>query len=267
MKKQPIFKSVALVLLAAVVIAGVTNGYRWVKELYREITFYCGEPSQAECTVKAYAEENGLSYGAYPESLIALLERNPETETFVLEYPIAHDKSYTVDLREYQNCETVPLFMQWDQRWGYIEYGNDVAGITGCGPVCLSMAAFYVTGDESMSPDNLIRFAVENGYCVPGNGSSWSLISQGGELLGLDVTEIPLDESRVFANLAAGDPIICVMGPGDFTTSGHYIVITGTENGKLRINDPNSYANSGRLWEYDRIKDQINNLWVIRAGG
>ena len=42
----------------------------------------------------------------------------------------------------------------------------------------------------------------------------------------------------------AGNPIICAMGKGDFTSSGHYIVLVGTENGLVRVNDPNSYANS-----------------------
>ena len=91
--------------------------------------------------VMEYAKENDLSYLQYPQSLIELLERNPETEQFVLEYPTAKDVDYTIDLSEYSR-DTVPLFLQWDQRWGYIPYGSDVAGLTGCGPVCLSMAAY-----------------------------------------------------------------------------------------------------------------------------
>lgn len=216
--------------------------------------------------IRAYAKSRGLSLDAWPQSLIDLLDRNPETADFVLGYPELHDKIQTVDMSEYENCDSVPLFLQWDTRWGYISYGSDVAGITGCGPVCLSMAAYYLTRDPSMSPDNIIRFALREGYYVPGNGSSWTLISEGGEKLGLDVTEIPLDENRILANLRVGNPIICVMGPGDFTTSGHYIVLVGIEDGKLRVNDPNSRINSGKLWDYSQIQDQIRDLWVIRRG-
>ena len=72
-----------------------------------------------------------------------------------------------------------------------------------------------------------------------------------------------MDENRIVKSLNAGSPVICVMGPGDFTDSGHYIVITGTVDGKLQINDPNSRANSGKLWEYEAIKGQIRNLWSI----
>ncbi len=210
----------------------------------------------------AFAIENNLSYSDYPESLIALLERNPETKTFVLEYPLREEKP--VDLSEYADCDSVPLFLQWDPQWGYLPYGSDMAGLTACGPVCLSMAAYYVTGDEDFSPDKMIAFAAENGYYSPGNGSSWTLISEGGVKLGLDVTEIPLVKNRIVDNLEVGNPIICAMGPGAFTATGHYIVLTGYENGMLRVNDPNSISNSETLWSYEEIEDEIRNLWVIR---
>ena len=114
-----------------------------------------------------------------------------------------------------------------------------------------------------INPERL-EWAKENGYCVAGSGSLWTLISEGGEKLGLDVTEIPLDKQRIINNLEVGNPIICVMGPGVFTSTGHFIVMTGYENGKIKINDPNSYANSQKAWDYEDIYDQINNLWVIR---
>lgn len=213
--------------------------------------------------IQSYARAHGHSYLDYPKSLIELLQRNPETEQFVLEYPTAKNIAHTVDLSGHSR-DSVPLFLQWDQRWGYIQYGSDVAGLTGCGPVCLSMAAYYLTGDNAYSPDKMLAFASENGYYVEGSGSSWTLISEGGEKLGFDVTELPLDENRIRTNLEAGIPVICVMGPGDFTTTGHFIVLTGWEDGLFRVNDPNSMANSEKLWSYDQIAGQIKNLWAIR---
>ena len=220
-------------------------------------------PTDTEKKIYQYAIENGLSYGDYPQSIIDLLERNPETEKFVLEYPFASKKTFSVDLSEYLSSPTVPLFMQWDQRWGYMKYGSDVAGLTACGPVCLSMAAVYLTGNAAYSPDAMIRFANENNYYVPGSGSSWTLISEGAKKLGFHVTELPLDEGRIRKCLEADIPVILVVGPGDFTTSGHFLVVTGYENGKLRLNDPNSNANSQKLWDYEDIKGQIRNLWSI----
>ena len=144
----------------------------------------------------------------------------------------------------------------------------DMIAITGCGPMCLSMAGYYVTGgDERFHPEKIAAFAEDGGYYSNGNGSAWTLISEGGVQLGLDVTEIPLVKKRVMANLEVDNPIICSMRAGDFTTTGHYIVLVGCEDGLIRVNDPNSYENSEKLWSYEQIEGQIRNLWVIRGIG
>ncbi|MBQ8237421.1 MAG: C39 family peptidase [Oscillospiraceae bacterium] len=259
MRTKKKWLTIATLLLAAAVIgAAVLPG------LWREISFDWVEHTEAELAVKAYAEEKGIAYSEYPESLIDLMERNPETAGFVLNYPFREEQ--VIDLSGYDLADGVPLMMQWDTRWGYMKYGSDVVGLTGCGPVCLAMAGYYVTGDEKFSPDNMVEFSLDNGYCAWGNGTSWTLISEGGEKLGLDVTEIPLVKKRIMDNLEVGNPIVCVMGPGDFTTSGHFIVLVGEEDGMIRVNDPNSYANSERLWTYEEMESQFRNLWVIRAG-
>ena len=249
-------------LTMAVVLAIASIAMPKLEMLYQEVSFYWTDHTETELKVKKYAEEKKIFYSEYPQSLIDLLERNPETEEFVLEYPFRDQVTDT----SFQVGEGVPLLMQWDRRWGYVNYGSDVAGITGCGPVCLAMAGSYLTGDtEKFHPAAMMEFSLENGYYAEGYGSSWTLISEGGVKLGLDVTEIPLVEERVRDNLEVGNPIICSMGPGDFTTAGHYIVLTGWEEGGIRVNDPNSHENSEKLWSYEQIAGQIRNLWVIRG--
>lgn len=211
-----------------------------------------------------FARKHDLKLSQWPDHLIELLEKNPETEDFVLNYPIKKDLRPDIDLREYIHRSEVPLFLQWDERWGYSKYGDELMGLSGCGPTCLSMVCVYLLDDPQYSPRYVADFAEQNGYYVSGIGSSWTLISEGGTALGLDVTEIPLDENRIIRNLEVGNPIICVMGPGDFTTTGHFIVMVGYEDGKIKVNDPNSPARSDKLWDYNAIKNQINNLWVCR---
>ena len=123
---------------------------------------------------------------------------------------------------------------------------------------------FYLSGGNSQfTPEKIIQFAIDSNYYVPGSGSSWTLISEGGDKLGFRVTELPLDENRIRSVLENGTPIIFVVGPGDFTTSGHFLVMTGYENGQIRLLDPNSKSNSETLWSYQQIKGQIRNLWSI----
>ena len=260
MKKMKTWKirlllCVAIVLLAALLLAKLI-WYAW-----QDISFYWSPRTETELFVKAYAEEHGLSIGEYPDSLIQLLERNPETETFVLEYPFRQEQE--ADLTAYALSETVPLFLQWDPMWGYEKYGSDVLGITGCGPTCLAMVGYYLTGDTQMTPDNIASFARKNGYYASGYGSSWTLISEGAEKLGLSARELPLVKKKMVDALEAGNPIILALGPGDFTATGHYIVLTAWEEGAFRVNDPNSRLRSQELWTYEQLESQIRNIWAI----
>ena len=248
------------VAAAAVLLTAAVLGAKPAYNLYRDISFYHGERTEEEKTVKAFAEEKGISYGEYPQSLIDLYERNPETKDFVLNYPFR--ETLTVDLSAYRDSPTVPLFLQWNPMWGYEKYGGDFLAVTGCGPSCLAMVGYYYTGDDNMNPRQIARFAKENGYYSPGSGSSWKLISEGSEKLGLKATEIPLVKKKMVDALEAGKPIICSMGPGDFTTEGHYIVLRGVLDGEFQVNDPNSVLNSEKLWSYEQIEGQIRNLWV-----
>lgn len=216
----------------------------------------------AQMSLKDNISDEQAYLSSLPENIRELYENNPDTKDFVFSYNELKGTKSKVDLSEYRKAEEVPLFMQWDKRWGYMDYSGDCVAISGCGPVCLSMVAFYLTGDEDMSPDKIVEFAIENNYYFEGQGSLWTLISEGGKKLGINIEELPLNENIIIANLENGKPIICVMGKGDFTSTGHFIVMRKYDNGKIWVNDPNSYENSEKDWEYSKIKSQIKNLWA-----
>jgi len=198
----------------------------------------------------------------YPVSLIELLEKNPETEEFVLNYYKNIENPQEIDLSGEVKKGTIPLFLQWDERWGYEIYGSDFLAITGCGPTCLSMVYCGLTGDTAWDPLAVAKMAQEKGFYVSGAGSSWELMSEGAEKLGLVVKHVVYDKNCMLAALQEQIPIICVVGPGDFTTSGHYIVLTGVdEDGYVKLHDPNSKINSEKAWDMEQIIPQIRNLW------
>ena len=215
--------------------------------------------------IREFALENNILITQWTKELVALLDKNPETKDFVLNYPLKKDASPEIDLSECIDTDDVPLLFQWDQRWGYDQYAGELMGLSGCGPTCLSMVCLYLLDDPIYTPQYVAEFAKENGYSVDGNGSAWTLISKGGIELGLDVAEIPLDENRIIRNLEVGNPIICVVGPGDFTSTGHFIIMTGYEDGFVSVNDPNSNTRSEQLWDLKSVMSQIRNLWVCRA--
>lgn len=198
----------------------------------------------------------------YPESLLKLLEKNPETKDFVLNYPKNKDKHVEIDVSKELKEGEIPLFLQWDERWGYETYGDDFLALTGCGPTCLSMVYCGLTGDAVWNPYKTARMAENGGYYVSGSGSSWDLMTQGASELGLKAEEVAFDQEHIKAALESGMPIICVVGPGDFTDSGHFLVLTGVdEEGKILLNDPNSRIRSKEAWDIEQLMRQIKNLW------
>ena len=227
--------TVLLILCAAALLA--VWGAKPLYYLYRDVAYYFGERTKAEQIVKAYAEQQRISYGRYPEEM-------------------------DVDLSGYSR-DTVPLFLQWDPMWGYEKYGSGCIGQTGCGPTCLAMAGYYLTGDDRFNPKAMADFASENRYYASGYGSSWTLISEGAGKLGLTATELPLVKKKMVDAVEAGQPVILALGKGDFTSSGHYIVLTGWLDGFFTVNDPNSRIRSDRLWTYEELEGQIRNIWAI----
>lgn len=200
----------------------------------------------------------------YPEELIELLENNAETADFVLGYPEKKDTAPAETIGDVTQGE-IPLLLQWDERWGYAYYADDMIAVNGCGPTAIAMVAAGLTGDNTVTPYKVAQFSAGNGYYAGDSGTSWSLMTEGAQQFGIYGEEMGLSEDEVFSALENGHPIICSMRPGDFTTTGHFIVLTGVEDGKIRVNDPNSRVRSGKLWDYSRLEYQINNMWVYTA--
>lgn len=200
---------------------------------------------------------------SYSEDLIALALKNSEAIDYVVDYPSKKDKHPAIDLSSEAAQNTVPLLLQWDERWGYQEYGSGLIGWTGCGPTCMSMLALYLTGNETWNPASVAHWAEENGYYAEGSGTSWTFMSEGSAHFGLRAEELPLVKQYMINAVEEGRPVVCAMAPGDFTTTGHYIILTGYDENGFTVNDPNSPMRSSQHWTYETLEGQISNLWAF----
>ena len=196
----------------------------------------------------------------YPEELLAAFLGNPEMADFVMGYPAAEKKAVGGFTQE-EAEEEFPLFLQWDSRWGYAPYGESNIGIAGCAPTCLSMVIFSLTKNMEATPDKLGEYSMRNGHYVEGIGTAWTLFDAAGAEYGLTVRELGLDEEEIKNCLDGGGMVILSMRPGDFTTSGHFIVVRGYDAAGFYVNDPNSMERSGMQWSYEKLKYQIKNIW------
>ncbi len=206
-------------------------------------------------------------YTRYPEEMLGALANNPEMADFVSNYLTSDAKPSGVGLTKAEKKQQFPLFLQWDPRWGYAEYGDDSnVGLSGCGPTCLSMVLYYLLGDESLTPDVIADYSMENGYYMSGTGTAWKLLEDVADTYGLRVWQPKASEWTLKEELDKGSVIICSMKPGDFTAGGHFIVIYGYDSDGFLVNDPNCIARSRQKWTYDEIGRQIKNTWVYSGG-
>lgn len=169
------------------------------------------------------------------------------------------DETIAQELKE----SDIPFLYQTDERWKDVSYGNGIIELKGCGPTCLSMVAAGLLKDETMTPVKVAGYSEEWQYVEKTSGTSWELMTEGAKKLGLISEEVPLDEGKMRQALDSKKPIICAMGPGDFTEEGHFIVLTQYKDGGFVIHDPNSQKRSQKIWTFESIEYQIRNIWCF----
>lgn len=144
----------------------------------------------------------------------------------------------------------MPYLYQTDPEWSHESYSNGRLRHQGCGPTALSMVYIELTGKTDMDPAAMCRFATKSGFSTDQDGTSWSIMTDGAAQLGLTGTQLSVSEARLRAELEAGRPVICIMNPGHFTSSGHYIAIEKLDaDGKAVVHDSNSSVRSQKTWD------------------
>lgn len=209
--------------------------------------------------VDAFGEERATK-------LLQLVAQEPESLDFVAALLDSYPQSSAKPYEEKVSKGTVPLLMQWDERWGYTEYCAGPFGSTGCCPTSLSMVYMGLTGKTDKTPADMAVLATENGYAADGEGTIGSFLTDMAPSLGLQCELFTPSSDALLTYLESGYAVIVNVGPGDFTTAGHFFVATGVaSDGSIRINDPYSKTNSSVTWDADRLTNQSIAMYALKA--
>lgn len=174
---------------------------------------------------------------------------------------------------EYTNgSTTVMYYNQLDSRWKNEPYGTDKIGTHGCGPTAMAMVISSLTTD-TMDPVAMAQWAYANGGWASNNGSYHSFIPNCATAWGLPVQGVAKtdDMQQLVDALSSGQLVVALMGPGEFTSGGHYIVLRGvTAEGKILVADPASSTRSGKEYDLSLIVNESRNgasaggpFWII----
>jgi hypothetical protein len=196
--------------------------------------------------------------------LLKLASDDPEAIDFVHDLP----DNYPSDAQSYDEAVTqgtFPRLYQWDKRWGYSTYCGRDFGTTGCCPTVMSMVYMGIEGTSDMTPAAMGQFATELGYVDEESGTYGNFVDAVCEEFGWTYYDFSPDSDALTEYLQNGYVVVINLGPGDFTTSGHFILATGLdENGDLIINDPYSSVRSNETWDVDRVANQSIRMTAIK---
>lgn len=167
----------------------------------------------------------------------------------------------------------LPLYIQWDTRWGSYPYAGNTIAKAGCCPTSMAMVVtglmanisdFDTNNDGVADPKEMAIWATNKNLYVNGQGSLTSQVEEVCKTAGLNCYPT-LDFNEVITALKAGKVVVDNVSPSKEIGSGyHFLVLTGVDSeGKIEMNDPNSIENSNKGWEHDIIKKVSMRYWII----
>ena len=197
-----------------------------------------------------------------PEDLFKMAGTNPDTIDFVAKYIDNTIRfKFKYPSRIFKDVKA-NYYIQWDQKWGFQEYGTGIIGNAGCAPTSLAMMLSGITG-KNITPDEIATLATENGH-VGDYGTNWDLYPFIADEFNLSVKTLMNDENAIKKELDNGNFVLVSVGPGTFTTISHVMLMVGyDENGYFKIYDPNNLQNSQKTWDYNIFSKEIKNIHTI----
>lgn len=242
-----------------------------------------GEEETAKLVSQAKTNPEALWIAAHPDSyafdgvetqykVLRLAADDPEAVSFVRgfpsKYPMAEastDSSLALGTGAPSASvpgTDIPHLYQWDRRWGYTTYGGTAFGLNAGAPTSLAMVYQGLTGSTDVTPYSLGTQAAERGFVLESGETANEMFTEMAGELGLECTRLETSTDAAQEHLAQGHPVIANVGPGNFTTSDHFIVLAGlADDGRVIVNDPYSATHSSQTWDLDTIVNESYALF------
>lgn len=168
-------------------------------------------------------------------------------------------------------------YKQYDARWGSKPYRvpgeSSTIKSAGCGPTSAAMLIETITG-KKYTPEDACAWSVAHGYKALKHGTAYAYFKPQFAAFGIECDMLNWQKTygkpdhqnhqRVLELLKQGYYIIALMGPGTWTTSGHFVVVWWMD-GKIRINDPASARTARENGDPKTFFSQVNYYWWVDA--
>ncbi|MGN9233978.1 hypothetical protein ACTM8Z_01540 [Atopobiaceae bacterium HCP3S3_D6] len=226
------------------------------------------------------------------ERLLQLALNEPEAIGFVANYLDADKSSsaYTDSVTK----GSVPKLFDWDERWGYVTYGDGPIAVTGSGPTTLSMAYMGLTGLNNMTAANFASLDSSSQTSANGtstaNGSSSSSSSKDSDSsttssdssttstgdsaldamikmatgAGLTASQLSVSSSNLTGYLSESSVIAVHLKANSLTADEHWALAVGVDSdGSVILFDPTSSSISSRTWAAGTIANYSSSFMLL----
>lgn len=164
-------------------------------------------------------------------------------------------------------------YRQYDSRWGKKNYnGSSNYATAACGPTSCANILYAI--NPKITPLTTGKYMQTHGYAIRNNGTAHAGIPACLKHFGAQNVGQVVKMADVFARCAKGDVGVFLFGAGSkggvtWTTSGHYIAVTGykASNGKhyFRTFDSGGRRHDGWYCYETTMKGLIPKIWLCKA--
>ena len=135
-------------------------------------------------------------------------------------------------------------FKQYDSKWASKIFSatgkkSQTMKSSGCGPTAAANVIATLK-DSSVTPWTLAQIAMQKGYRTANSGTAWAFFKYIAGLYGFSKFVQTSNMSTMKACLDAGGYVVASMGPGYWTSGGHYITLWKYDGTYIYANDPAS---------------------------
>jgi len=171
------------------------------------------------------------------------------------------------------------VYYQTDKRWASQSYAVKgevtTVGASGCGPTAMAMV-LATWADKRVTPATECAWALKNGFKALRHGTYYAYFAPAARRYGLTCTQLNgasiagqvnhALHATVLAALKAGDLVIACMGPGNWTRSGHFILLWDVDAVRdiAYVNDPASSLPRRIRGSWQLLKKEVKFYFRVK---
>ena len=159
-------------------------------------------------------------------------------------------------------------YKQYDSRWKKIKYtitgsSSQTIGSSGCGPTSMAdIMACWV--DKKITPVEMCQYSLKKGFRTRNSGTAWGFYKSIANAYPQGFSKFTQTKSlaTLKAALAQGAFAVASMGPGYWTSGGHFICVYKMDNTYVYAKDPaSSSRKKQKIGDFERQRKQFFIFW------